>query len=440
MTSPLSRRHFLYGAGVSMLLPRLESFGADPTAELPKRFLGLYVGHGFAIPRKDDDPARDWSFYPRVANGKMTFCKPLASLQPLADQASVFYGLDHPQLVGANGHSSADSFLTGANPAGGAASPSLDQVAAMAFGKKTRFPSLVLANEAGLGISGGSLTLSYERSGRPIPSVGDLPALYNQLFNSDPKLAREEKDRYARTGDLVDRVRESANDLKRQASIADNRLIDSYLDSVRSVETTIETMKKWADTPKPKVATNELSLKATVSEPQLFIETMYQLVYLAFLTDSTRYATYMLQSMGDGPWTDMPKNALGLGANHHLLAHNAAGGGAKAVETLGAYDKFHGDLLGKFLKRLAEAPEGDGTMLDRTLVLYGCSNSVTHVNKNYPLLLVGGRKLGVKQGQFLDFEKSKVPLSNLYLTLLHQLGVRAATFSDSTGTVKEIFS
>ncbi|CAN5301271.1 hypothetical protein BH11PLA2_BH11PLA2_31610 [soil metagenome] len=136
----------------------------------------------------------------------------------------------------------------------------------------------------------------------------------------------------------------------------------------------------------------------------------------------------------------MPKNALGLGVNHHQLAHNAAGGETKAVEKLGTYDKFQGELLGRFLKRLSDTPEGDGTMLDHTLVFYGCSNSATHINKNYPLLLAGGRKLGIKQGLFHDFENAKKPLSNLYLTLLRQLDVTVDTFSDSSGLMKDLIA
>lgn len=447
MTSNIpGRRQFLYGAGISMLLPYMESFGSstdsrsDIQDDPPKRFVGLYVGHGFAITRKSDHPARDWSWYPRLKDGRMKFGKSTAAFQPLDDQISIFYGLDHPQVVVSNGHSSADSFLTGSNPQGAVISPSVDQIAMLTHGKKTRFPSLVLGNEGGLGIRGGSHTLSFNRSGRPIPSINNLELLYNRLFNSDPAIMQAEQSLYQRNGALVDRVLESANDMKRRVSIADNRKIESYLESVRAVETNIARMQRWSETPKPHVDTSDLSLKATVNEPALFIETMYNLIYLAFKTDSTRYATYMLQSMAGGIWDDMPKNALGLGVGHHLLAHNAAGTGVKAMEKLGTFDKFQADLLAKFLQRLADTPEGNGSMLDNTLVLFGCSNSKTHVNRNYPLMLAGGRNLGIKQGQFLEMESSGVPMSNLLLTCLQQLDVPAESFSDSTGIVKEILS
>ena len=119
----------------------------------------------------------------------------------------------------------------------------------MAHGKTTRFPCLVLGNEGGLGASGSSLTLSYNRSGRAIPSNNDLFSLYNRLFNSDPDIINQEKALYARNGALVDRVLESAKSLQRRVSSDDNQKIGSYLESIRAVEKNIERMEAWSDTP-----------------------------------------------------------------------------------------------------------------------------------------------------------------------------------------------
>ena len=428
-----------------MMLPELEAFATSITkaVQAPKRFLALYVGHGFAVRPNDGHPARDLCWYPRITNDKLTFGPSMSSVQPFADkgQLSVFRGLDHPQVASINGHSSADSFLTGSSPEGTSGSPSIDQVAAMAHGKTTRFPCLVLGNEGGLGASGSSLTLSYNRSGRAIPSNNDLLALYNRLFNSDPDIINQEKALYARNGALVDRVLESAKSLQRRVSSDDNQKIGSYLESIRAVEKNIERMEAWSDTPKPEVDPSNLSLKATVNEPELFIDTMYDLIYLAFKTDSTRYATYMLQSMIDGPWNEMPKNALGLPTGHHRLAHGAAGSGRKAMENLGTYDKFQGDRLGRFLGKMADTPEGDGSMLDNTIVYYGTSNSKTHVNRNYPLLVAGGCNLGIKHCGYHNFlATGKQPLCNLYMTFLQSLDVPAKSFSDSTGDIKEILA
>ncbi len=220
----------------------------------------------------------------------------------------------------------------------------------------------------------------------------------------------------------------------------DNRKIDSYLESVRAVEKNIDRMQQWSDTPKPEVDASNLSLKATVNEPKLFIETMYDLIHLAFSTDSTRYATYMLQSMIDGPWNEMPKNALGLPIGHHRLAHAAAGSNVKAMENLGTYDKFQGELLARFLRKMDDTPEGEGSMLDNTIIFYGTSNSKTHVNRNYPLMVAGGANLGFNQGMFYEMADSAAPLSNLLLTILHLLDVPTERFSDSTGVMKEVLA
>lgn len=208
--------------------------------------------------------------------------------------------------------------------------------------------------------------------------------------------------------------------------------------ALRDVEKEIERMERWAETPKPQIQPSELAFEASVREPATFIRTMYNLLYLAFKTDSTRYATYMLQSMNSSEWDNIPIT-LGLGVTHHLLAHNAVKGGAH-LEKLGRYDKFQADLLAEFITKLADTPEGDGTMLDNTVVLCGSSNSQTHVNTDYPLMLMGGEKLGIRQGAFHDFEKNAPPLSDLYLTLLNALNVPSQKFSDSSGTIAKILS
>jgi len=177
-------------------------------------------------------------------------------------------------------------------------------------------------------------------------------------------------------------------------------------------------------------------LNASVQDPAAFIRTMYNLIYLAFKTDSTRYVTYMLQSMGGGKWGNI-SITLGLGVDHHLLAHNAVQGG-EHMDKLGKYDKFQADLLAEFITKLADTPEGEGTMLDNTVVLYGSSNSQTHVNTDYPLMLVGGEKLGLRQGTFHQLGDTTPPLSNMYLTLLNALDVPAERFSDSTSTFSQI--
>jgi len=428
----IHRRTFLRGAGgVALSLPLLDCMASDTAIETPKRLLALYVGHGFAL-------HGDWRWYPTLVDGQMHFGKSMEAFNPLAKRITVVKGLEHPQCVSAGGHSTADSFLTGSNPAAAVKSPSLDQIAAMTHGHRTRYPSLVLGNEGGLGGEGRSNTLSYNQFGRGIPSTNNLRELYDAMFNSDPALQKKQRRRLSKDQRRVDRVLESYREMKRQLGRDDSRKLDHYMQALRDVEKEIERMERWAATPKPQVPTDGLALNASVKDPAAFIRTMYNFIYLAFKTDSTRYVTYMLQSMNSSKWDNIPI-ALGLGVTHHLLAHNAVQGGAHMAK-LGQYDKFQADLLAEFITKLADTPEGEGTMLDSTVVLYGSSNSQTHVNSNYPLMLVGGEKLGLKQGAFHDFGKNAPPLSNLYLKLIKALEVPATQFSDSSGTIPEIMA
>jgi hypothetical protein len=163
---------------------------------------------------------------------------------------------------------------------------------------------------------------------------------------------------------------------------------------------------------------------------------MYDLIYLAFQTDSTRVATYQLGNM-NGATSIAGKfpQLLGLPKNMHGLAH----GGGKGVggEHLGKWHQFLTDQLAYFLTRLKETPEGSGNLLDQTFVLFGSSNSNTHRNANYPLLLAGGKKLGIKHNEHLQMPES-TPMSNLFVTLMHRLGAQQKTFADSTGEMTEI--
>jgi hypothetical protein len=428
----ITRRTFIRGTGgVTLSLPLLECMARDTGSEMPRRFLALYVGHGFAL-------NGDWSWYPTLVDGQLRFGKSMDAFNPLNRRVSVMQGLEHPLCVSAGGHSTADSFLTGSNPAAAVKSPSLDQIAAMKFGHQTRYPSLVLGNEGGLGGEGRSNTLSYNRFGRGIPATNNLRGLYDAMFNSDPALRNKQQQRLNKDQRRIDRVLESYREMKRQLGYNDSQKLEHYMHALRDVEKEIERMERWAATPKPQVLADGLAFDASVKDPATFIRTMYNLVYLAFKTDSTRYATYMLQSMNSSKWDNIPIT-LGLGVTHHLLAHNAVQGGVH-LEKLGQYDKFQAELLAEFITKLADTPEGDGTMLDSTIVLYGSSNSQTHVNTNYPLMLIGGEKIGLKQGALHDFGQKSPPLSNLYLTLLNALDVPAKQFSDSNGTMTEILT
>jgi hypothetical protein len=163
---------------------------------------------------------------------------------------------------------------------------------------------------------------------------------------------------------------------------------------------------------------------------------MYDLLYLAFQTDSTRIATYMLSAM-NGNTSNQFSRALGLGSQHDL-AHGAGKEGGFPRQ--GQWNQCLTENLAYFLQRMADTNEGDSNMLDNTMVLLGTSNSRTHNNHNYPLIFAGGANMGIKQGQYLTYndDGEDLPMSNLLFTMLNQMGVASEGFSDSTGNLSEL--
>jgi hypothetical protein len=166
------------------------------------------------------------------------------------------------------------------------------------------------------------------------------------------------------------------------------------------------------------------------------MEAMYDLIFLAFQTDSTRVATYMLgQVAGATTIANAFPACLGLQGNWHGLAHGA-GKGDGALK-LGRFDQLLAQQLSRFIRRLNETQEYDGTLLDNTLVFYGSSNSKTHNNTNYPLILAGGKSMGFKHNQFLK-PGGNVPLANVFVTMLDAMGVPHDGFADSTGELSDL--
>ena len=162
-------------------------------------------------------------------------------------------------------------------------------------------------------------------------------------------------------------------------------------------------------------------------------------MYLALRTDSTRLITYQIASMGDAT-TKAGKfpQLLSYGKHLHSLAHgwNKPGG----AEALGKWDQYQASQLSYFLNQLKSAQEGDGTLLDYTMVLYGCSNVRTHDNSEYPLVLAGGNKLGLKHNHFVKYDKNNpTPMTNMFVGMLNRLDVPTKKFVDSTGELSEIF-
>lgn len=429
----LDRRTALKAAGVSMALPWLEAMGAPtPRAaqdELPRRMCAILFPFGIAMP-KDDDPDRQWGWFPTGQGKQYQLTNVLKPLEPLMEDVTVFQGLSHPRCRAMNGHDTGDTFLTANNlaPVTYQNTISLDQYAAKQIGNQTRLASLTLSTDGGVGPRTRTTTLSYTEKGQPIPALSDPKQIFERLFGEDGA-SQKDRRKLQNSESILDLVMEQSKSLHRRLGVADQRKLSEFETSVREVEQCVERSRSWLDVPLPNVAPGSIALDATVDAPKEYLKAIYDLQFLVFQTDLTRITTYQIGSYGPSRARKFP-GVLGLNPDWHGLAH--AAGKKGGPENIGRFDQFLAENLARFLTRLKETPEGDGSLLDRTLVLYGSSNSRTHQNRNYPLLLAGGRKLGLRHNQFLHFDE-KTPMSNVFVTMLRALGLETESFVDSTG-------
>ncbi len=465
MTSPLAaldRRRFLHGSGVALALPWFESFARSAdSAKQPARTTRLaciYQPDGVPMPLAKDPAHKDWAWFPH-GNGKTyTFTKCLEPLQPVRNDLTILSGLSHPSVRSIHGHSNADQFLTaGATGPKGeySNSISLDQQFAAHVGDQTRFSSLVMSTDGGTGTPRGAHTLSFNRSGRAIPAQHKPKQIFDMLFvKSDGDAAR----RLALSQSALDDLMADARSLKQSLSGRDQKTLDQYLQSVRDTEIKVEKAKRWMNIPLPKVDVDHLKLDITPEDPRVYLQTMFELIYLAFQTDSTRVATYQLGRENGIGISDYLARAVGFNLTHQLSHNTKNPGGWK---NFGVYCRFLSEELGRFIGRLKATPEagGTGNMLDNTLILFGSASSAFHLSRNYPLILAGGKNMGFQHGQYLNFAgdnpaggpwnggrepwqkkaaQEDIPLANLFVTMLNRLGVKTSKFADSTGTLADV--
>lgn len=441
----LDRRTFLMGTGVSLGLPWLECMAAGeaakPTSQ-PRRMCAMYWGFGVGLPKEGSEQAK-WRWFPNGEGRDYQFTDTLKPLQKHRDDITVLGGLSHPNGRKMGGHDTGDTFLTGAfmhnkflrNTV------SVDQIAAQAFGDRTRFSSLVLSTDGGVGEPTRSSTLSYNDKGRPIPALNQPQQIFDRFFGAGDAGSIAKRRRLTSASGMLDRVLEDSRSLRRQLGKQDRDKFDEYLASVRQIEQSVERSQRWLEIPRPELRDEErdmLKLDADDKAPKLFIRTMYDLIYLAFRTDSTRVATYQITNMADASSKAGKFPQLeGFKGSLHSLAHGW--NKPEGAEKLGRWDQFMAEQFSYFLDRLASAEEESGSVLDNSVVLYGSSNSTTHNNNNYPLILAGGRQIGLRHGRYLKFG-SEVPMSNLFVTMLNCVGVRSNSFADSTEMMTAVTS
>ena len=434
----LNRRSFLQGTGVALALPWMECMGQDASVKkAPKRLASVYFPFGVSLPSEKSEYA-DWNWFPEESEGTFRFRKSLESLEPLRDQITVLGSLSHPAGRKMGGHDTGDIFLTGASFRGAdyRNGISLDQYISAYVGQQTRFGSLVMSSDGGVGEPTRATTLSFTAQGRPIPALSSPRQIFDRFFGAGDASSKAQRRKLQNTGSMLDLVLENSRSMKKRLGRQDQRKLDDYLASVRDIEQRVNRSTAWLDIPKPEIAEDAVNLAVDQSLPVEYMQAMYDLIFLAFQTDSTRVATYMLgQVAGATTIANAFPACLGLQGNWHGLAHGAGKG--DGAEKLGRFDQLLTNQLSSFIQRLSETQEYDGSLLDNTLVFYGSSNSKTHNNSNYPLILAGGKSMGFKHNQFLK-PGANVPLSNVFVTLLDAMGIPHEGFADSNGELSEL--
>lgn len=438
----ISRRYVLRGAGVALTLPWLQVMAPTARAADSKfkpwtqsngpqpRIIFCYVPNGVNI----------LQWMPSNAGKGYELSATLKLLEEVRDDFTLLTGLGHPRCTG--GHSGADTWLTGADlksvPGKDYAnSMSIDQLIAEVHGSETRFGSLQWSDMSGTGSAGHSHTLSFDRSGTPLPAEDSPRRIFERLFVPESSKDREETlRRYAEKKSILDNVLEESKRLAKRVGKEDQRKLDEYLGSVRNTEQRIERLEQWIDRPKPEVDGSLLQLAMqphNAHDRPMWIDVMLELAYLSFATDSTRVISY--------EWSREAGGFGGGGENHHELSHH--GGDAGMLDKLAAIDRFHLSRLKRFLQFLKSTTDGDQSMLERTIVVFGSGMNSgeggDHSPKNLPLLVAGGQALGLKHGKHLKFQVDQhPPLANLWLELAQRMGVEKGEFSDSTSVMSEV--
>ena len=432
----LPRRTVLRGLGAAVALPLLDAMVpaasalSRTAANPPRRFGVVYVPNGIAM--------EHWT--PTQEGRGFDLTPILQPLAPFRDQMTVVSGLRGywtPAHAGAS-----TTFLTGAAGVAGETAPvadiSMDQILAKEYGQETELASLQLAidSRANAGqCSGGhscvyTNTICWRSQTTPLPMENNPRVVFEQMFgdsgSTDPviRLARMQRDR-----SILDSVTEKVSDLRREVGHADSLKIDEYLDGVRDIERRIQRAEQQPSFDVPELARPE-GIPATFAE---HVELMFDLQLLAHQTDLTRVSTFMLgREVSSRTYTE-----IGIPDAHHPLSHHEYD--PERIAMMAKINAYHAGLFADYLAKLRATPDGDGSLLDHMILMYGSGmgDSDRHAPKDLPILLAGGGTGQIKGGRHIRVPEG-TPLTNLYLTMLNKLGVPAQSIGDSTGEMQQL--
>jgi hypothetical protein len=438
----IPRRAVLKAAGVSLALPFLDAMvpaatALAQTAAVPKLRTGFfYIPHGAIMGNTLHGPSMDkWT--PSGSGATFKLSPILASLEPYKKYVSSFGNLQNAATAGSVHSFTPATWLSATRPDTGAPrahmATTLDQVIAKMIGQETPLPSLEVAAEttvqSAAGGGGYYSTLSFRDAESPLPMEPNPRKVFLQLFG-EGDTPQERATINTRTNSLLDLILEGTTSLKGTLGNGDRAVLDGYLESVREVERRTQ-----------KAAANDLSAftipEAPVGELDSFAEQvklMFDLVALAYQADLARVASYIMAAEG----TNRTYNHIGIPDSFHPVSHHA--NDLTRIEKLAKIQTWHLEQFADFVKKMAETPDGQGSLLDHSIFMYGSnmSNSDRHDNYPEPNIVVGGGNGKMRLGGQHIVLPERTPIANLHLTLLQKVGVERDRFGDSTGTIADV--
>ena len=441
----ISRRQMLRGLGACISLPLLDCMAALPAPSKPKRSVFLYIPNGVNT--------LTWQI--TKAGADYEFSTPMMSLEKHRADITPISGLHHPLVIGKH-HNCEKVWLTGANvPGDGGAfrnTVSADQLMADVQGAATRFSSLELAIEG--------VSLAWSKDGIQIPAERNTQQIFNMLFGVEKDSKETIRRRLSRRGSILDLVADDAKRVNHKLGNEDRSKLDEYLTAVRQVEERTRRADEWLNVAKPAVPAADatrLQRKLSMAEAGEYYRLFYDLMVMALRTDSTRVITCGIGS--EGNTSGIPE--IGISQTRHGLSHH--NGDPEQLRRLTQTDTFLIDQFSYFLDQLKAHQEDGRALLDTTQVLWGSGMAYghSHGNANLPLIVAGGKALGYKHGQHVDFNLPKIGkydvadanahykicsrpvdgdarVSNLLLTMLQRVDVKAERFQDSVGPINQI--
>src|SRR5438876_1254069 len=432
----LSRRTFLTGAGVTIALPFLESMVpaatplAQTAAKAKTRFGAIYFPHGATM----------YKWTPEKDGTNFEFSEILQPLKPFRDQLTIISDMSHPQAYGggsatSNHTRSAAAFLSGANAKIGPQAYlgiTIDQLAAQKIGQDTAMPSLEMGIEdpslsCGDGLSCAYRdTISWQSPTSPLPMQNNPQIIFERLFG-DGSTDALRRARREQSLSLLDSVMGEVNSLNKKLPASDKSRVDQYLNDVREIERRIERASQQlsGDLKVPPAPT------AIPKDFEEHIKLMFDLWVLAWQADITRITTLLMaKELSNAVYAKS-----GIRDAFHILSHHS--NLRENMDKFAVLNKYHVTILTYLLEKLQAIPEGDGNVLDHSIILYGSamSDGNQHNHAPLPIILAGAASGRLKGGRHIRNSKDTT-MSNLLLAILDKLGIQKESFGDSTGMLQ----